>query len=135
MSKIKKWAMSLAAMLVVVGVGVFAIQSPAAASPSCIYNYVCLYQDAGGAGSSIYWADSPGSCLYVGGSFNDQATAIRNDTAHRVTFYDNSNCTGASVGLGAGAAGGCGGCLQSYINDLGGFPYFFNDRISAVYFG
>jgi hypothetical protein len=127
LSKFKKVLVYLGTMVLAV-VGVTAlVATPASASPSCSYPYVCIYQDAGGGGSSV-WLYGPnlhGTCYYVGNvGFNDIISSIRNEDYITIKFRDNFDCTGQTVTLAQG----------QYVNDLGGWPYFFNDRISAIQF-
>lgn len=130
MSKFKRLLVALATMLAISGITVFAIQSPAAAAPSCSNGYVCLYQHTGGGGSSFWIPASYGTCYSLGGGWNDVVSSARNGMPFHVRLYDNWNCTGTRVTLGPE----CGGCSSSYVNDLGGWPYFFNDRTSSVAF-
>jgi hypothetical protein len=130
MTRFKKVLASLGVGLLVIIGTLVATEAPAAAAPYCPANYACIYENTNGTGSSISFYYSPYSCIYVGGSFNDRTTSLRNETPIQVKFTDNYNCTGSYASAGAA----CGGCLGSYINDLSGWPNFFNDRISAVQF-
>lgn len=128
MSRLRKIGASVGIFLLVIIGTLVVTETPALAAPYCPANYACLYQNTNGTGSSISYYYSYGACIYVGGGFNDQATSIRNETPIQVRFKDNYDCTGSGPALGPA----CGGCLGSYINDLSGWPHFFNDRVSAV---
>jgi hypothetical protein len=130
MTRFKRWLASLAVGLLVITGVLVVTEAPAAAAPYCPPNYACLYENQGGGGSSISFYYSPYSCIYLGGGFNDRASSVRNETPIQIKFRDNFDCTGSYVAAGAA----CGGCLGSYINDLAGWPYFFNDRVSAIQF-
>lgn len=128
-----KFRKTLAALGVVllVTLGVQAVTTaPASAAPYCANGWVCIYEHTGGSGSSYWATGSYGSCQNLSAAWNDRASSVRNGMPFNVHLYQNSNCTGWSVGLSAE----CGGCLASYINDLGGFPYFFNDTASSIAF-
>lgn len=131
-NRFKRLAVAAALMLAVSGITVFATQAPASAAPSCSNGYICLYSDTGGNGSSFWLPDlGYGTCYSLGGGWNNVVSSFRNGMPYQVRIYDNWNCTGGRVTLGAE----CGGCSSSYVNDLGGWPYFFNDAASAVMFG
>lgn len=130
-TRFKRLALTASLLLAVSGISVFALQSPASAAPSCSNGYVCLYSDTGGGGASYWIPASYGTCYSLGGGWNDITSSVRNGMPFQIRVYDNWNCTGSRVTLGAE----CGGCTSSYVNDLGGWPYFFNDRTSAVMFG
>lgn len=130
MKRFKKSLVGLAVGLLVITGVLVVTETPALAAPYCPSNYACLYENTNGTGSSISFYYAPYACIYVGGGFNDRATSIRNETPIQVRFKDNYDCTGSGPALGAA----CGGCLGSYINDLSGWPNFFNDRVSAVQF-
>jgi hypothetical protein len=112
------------ALLVAVGVGSFVVAAPAAASPACADGFICLYEHEGGAGSSLWLLDQPGACYQLSAIWNDRISSVKSQIGHTVRVRDNFNCTGSYVYLNYGG----------YVNDLGGFPYFFNDRVSAVQF-
>lgn len=130
MTRVRTILATVGVMLLVTIGTLVVTEAPASAAPYCPANYACLYENTNGTGSSISFYYSPYACIYVGGSFNDRATSLRNETPIQVVFKDNYNCTGSGASVGPA----CGGCLGSYINDLSGWPYFFNDRVSAVQF-
>lgn len=128
MSKLKK-ALAAFGVLLLVTVGVnFATATTASAAPYCPNGYVCIYQHTGGNGNSYWASGSYGSCQNLSAAWNDVASSARNGMPFQVKLWQNSNCTGWSVGLGAE----CGGCLGSYVNDLG--AYWFNDTTSSISF-
>lgn len=128
--KFKKTLAALAVVLLTV-LGVQAVTTtPAAAAPACSNGWVCLYEHVGGGGNSYWTTGSYGTCQNLPAYWNDVASSVRNGMWMQVRLFQHSNCTGSSVGLSAE----CGGCLGSYINDLGGFPYFFNDTATSIRF-
>lgn len=126
--KMKKALTAFAVILAaVVGVNLVAV-TPASAAPYCPNGYICLYEHTGGNGAS-YWPSGPyGVCQNLPASWNDRTSSARNGMPFQVRLWQNSNCSGWSVSLGAE----CGGCLGSYVNDLG--AYWFNDTTSSVSF-
>ena len=128
--KFKKSLTYLAIVLMaVIGVNLVAV-TPAAAAPYCQNGYVCMYEHTGGNGTAYWQTGVYGECINFSGAWNDRVSSVRNGMWFSVRLWQNSNCSGWSVSLGAE----CGGCLSSYINDLGGFPYFFNDTASSISF-
>lgn len=128
MSKVRRGLAALGVVLLVTFGLNFATASTASAAPYCQNGYVCIYEHTGGNGASSWYSASYGTCINLSSAWNDRASSVRNGMPFGVRLWQNSNCSGWAVGLGPE----CGGCLSSYINDLGG--YWFNDTASSISF-
>ncbi|KAL8727020.1 MAG: hypothetical protein Q9166_006318 [cf. Caloplaca sp. 2 TL-2023] len=103
---------------------------PAAAPPGTFHTYVdgptaqantnlFVCTDAGFKGRNQNLATTKGVCYNLGNGFNDAISSLGPDKGTTCTIYDNSGCSGASVG----------GIQNPGINDLS--DYGFNDRASS----
>jgi len=88
----------LAALLMVVVVGLLATGSPASAAFSnCPSNKFCVWIDSNGGGTMYYWDTAYlGHCQNIGYPFNDQVSSIRNNYSSpwKVSTYYDANCLG-----------------------------------------
>lgn len=75
-----------------------AFTGTAKAAWSCGANYLCLYEHAGGNGSSIGYSSAfVNSCENLPSHWNDRVSSFKMGvTNYKVQFYLDANCMGAS---------------------------------------
>lgn len=81
------------AVLLIAGVGVTVAGSPAFAArwDDCPAGKFCLYKTANGIGPMYYWSLQPaGTCTNVGGSFNDTASSLKNNSGGTVGVWEHA---------------------------------------------
>lgn len=131
--KLRKFLAALGITLLGIAGTLAITEAPASAHDSngCVSGQLCTYWDWGWGGAMYYYTYPAGACVNVGGSWNNQISSLVNDRGGSITLFDNYYCDSSN---GSVTIDGTGGFWTHHVDDLGGYPYWFNDRTSSIRF-